>query len=471
MRYDAYKMDEPSLSLVEQVIKQCRDGRFTGLLRIRAREGDGELRFLSGIRDDARFGVSTGDEALERLIRATNPKFEALPRLPGLTGGFKQRLAPEGPLGEIRPIDLFRYCETYALTCTLELESKGQRARAHYHIGELTSIDGASGEEAVAAMLDSNEGSYRFILPPFELPEGVSLSQPPPAVEPVSSELRVPRDAAPPSFAQDGVKPKAPEGAEARTGADSRAAEADLVSKLEAEARRKAEAEAEARRRQEAEARKREEEAKRAAEAEARRKAEAEARRKAEAEAEARRKAQEEAKRKAEAEAAEARRKAEAEARAKVAEAAKQKAEAEAAEARKRAEVEAEAKRKAEAEVRKKAEAALAEAEAKRKAEEEETKRKAKAEAAAAKEKAEAEARARRQAEAARRVEEPKRKTEGELPSTRAVSKRSGAAGAVREASRDSERAVAASPSGSNLKWLVLAVLIVAIVAFLLSRK
>ena len=41
-------------SLVEQVIKQCREGRFTGLLRVRAKEGDGELRFLSGIRDDVR---------------------------------------------------------------------------------------------------------------------------------------------------------------------------------------------------------------------------------------------------------------------------------------------------------------------------------------------------------------------------------------------------------------------------------
>ena len=66
LRYDAGMPDRAG-SLVEQVVSHCKKMRFTGVLRIYAREGDGELIFLSGIRDQVRFGVSTGDEALERL--------------------------------------------------------------------------------------------------------------------------------------------------------------------------------------------------------------------------------------------------------------------------------------------------------------------------------------------------------------------------------------------------------------------
>jgi hypothetical protein len=419
-------------SLVEQVIKQCRDGRFTGILRIRAKEGDGELRFLSGMRDDVRFGVSTGDEAFDRLLRATNPKFEALARLPGLNGGFKQRLASEGAFGEIRPIDLFRYCESYAITCTLELNCQGKQAVAVYQLGELTALDtDAEGEAAVATMLEASEGSYRFILPPLDLPEGLAahLSQPPPGVEPLSTDFRP--SSAPPSDreraapgeeatvlrAEQELKRKAAELAEAQKqpAADARPDEAEVLQKLEEESRRKAQAQAEQARRE------REEEEKRAAQARAE-----EARRKADAE-EARRKAEvEEARRKAELEAA--RRKAEDEAR--------RKADEEAREAKRAAE---EARRKAEAEALKKK--AEAEAEARRKAEAEEAQRKAEAEAEEAQRKAEAAEEAQRRAEA---EAETKRKAEAE-----AERKAAAAAEAERKAEADAQRQKAASKVAS----------------------
>ncbi|HEY6556720.1 MAG TPA: hypothetical protein VI072_05585 [Polyangiaceae bacterium] len=461
-------------SLVEQVIKQCREGRFTGLLRVRAKEGDGELRFLSGIRDDARFGVSTGDEALERLMRATSPKFEAVPRLPGLSGGFKTRLPHEGALGEIRPVDLFRYCETYALTCTLELNSRGRQARAVYQIGELTSLEtDAAGEDAVAAMLDATEGSYRFELPPLELPEGISvhLSQPPPGVEPTSTDFRAPvssgRPAGVPASsdepalarAEQELRRKAAEVAEAHkrsaTPAGTPAAklgdtDADLVRKLEEESRRKAQAEEEARKRRE------EEERRKAAQAaeEARRRAEAEqAQRKAE---EARRRAEEEARRKAQAEAEEAKRKA------AQAEEARRKAEA-----ARRAEEEAEAKRKAEAEAARRAEE---EAEARRKAEaeaaqraEEEAEKRRKAEAEAARAKAEAEAAAQRKAEAeraaasSRSAPTEKRKPKGAL--------------ARPEKAREEEQPEFERKGGSGGKILLLVLVLAAVAAwFFLNR-
>ncbi|HYO98124.1 MAG TPA: hypothetical protein VER33_26650, partial [Polyangiaceae bacterium] len=318
-------MQDADRTLMARVLEHCAEGRFTGVLRVRAHEGQGELRFLSGIQDDVRFGTSSGDEALERLMRATNPEFEAVPRLPSLSGSFKKGspLPPEGPLGEIRPVDLLRYCELNALTCSLELVCGGTIARAQYVMGELESVESdAGGAEVIARLLDATEGSYRFILPAFELPAGVrarALSERAAAGASAAAPLKVSSAAADP---QAEARRKAEVDAEARRRAEA-----------EAEARRKAEAEAEARRRTEAEA-----EARRQAQAEA------EARRKAEAEAEARRKAEAEARRKAQLE-AEARRKVRAEAEAE----ARRKAEAE-AEARRRAEAEAEARRKAEAE-------------------------------------------------------------------------------------------------------------------------
>jgi hypothetical protein len=299
-------MESLAESLVEQVITQCTEGRFTGLLRVRAREGDGEIRFLSGIREDARFGVSTGDEALERLLRATSPKFEAVPRLPGLTGGFKQRLAAEGTFGELRPIDLLRYCESYALTCTLELVCKGKRAQATYHIGELVSIDTDGDAEAdVAVMLDSNEGSYRFVLPPFELPEGLTAHitmPPPPASEPQPGSVQQSANGLAartedPALrkVEEAVRRKAAETVDAKRRAaptldESRQPEAEIVKKLEAEAesRRVSEARRKTEQAQAAEAKRKAEDEARAAEA--KRKAEEEARA-----AEAKRKAEEEA--------------------------------------------------------------------------------------------------------------------------------------------------------------------------------
>src|SRR5687767_4493893 len=109
--------------LLERVLEHCKEGRFTGIVRMRAREGVGEVWLLSGITDGFSFGVSSGDEAKERMLRATDPHFELSSRLPSPAGGFKKPFPTQGQLGEILAVDLMRYAEVYALTCELNLES------------------------------------------------------------------------------------------------------------------------------------------------------------------------------------------------------------------------------------------------------------------------------------------------------------------------------------------------------------
>jgi hypothetical protein len=308
---------------LDDVIARCRTARFTGVLLVRSREADGEIWLLSGIVDAVRFGTDAGDVASQRMASATNVAFEAVTRLPGVTGGFKKRLDLEGPLGETTPVVLMRHCEVHAITCELDLVYANATVRASYADGELRSIESSNPSESVATLLESSEGRYRFVLPPP--PDGVPVRDPGRSMRPQAAVEQVPDSLG--MRALDESRRAARVEAGARPGNDSEIKHkaVDLAAKRkadeEAAEQRKAAAEADAKRRAAAEA-----EAKRKADeqaaAEAKRKADQDAaeQRKAAAEADAKRKADEqaaaEAKRKADEQAAE-QRKAAAEAEAK----------------------------------------------------------------------------------------------------------------------------------------------------------
>ncbi len=301
-------MSQPAAaSYLEEIIEHCKQAKFTGLLRMRSQQGEGELWFLSGVRDDARFGVSHGDEALERMGRANEPTFELVPRLPPTSGASKRGYPLEGSLGELRPVDLFRFCETNALTCTLELSRGKTSARARYQLGELIGVESDSADAAgIAQMLEWTEGNYRFELPPLELPADVPVYTPAAPVAEVLANLGLDKPSAAPA-AKPSEPARAPDAQAKRAeeeAARKRAEEEAARKRAEEEAARKrAEEEAARKRAEEEAARKRaEEEAarKRAEEEAARKRAEEEAARKRAEEEEARRRAEEEeAKRKA----------------------------------------------------------------------------------------------------------------------------------------------------------------------------
>lgn len=154
----------------EQVMAQCSRGCFTGLLRVRTREGNGEVRFLSGIQDGIRFDSVEGDAALERLLAASEPEFEAISSLPPISGS-SEPLPTEGALERYHAAQLMRYCESNSLTCALELEVEGRVLTARYRLGELLSVEPDS--EHTARLAEAKVGLYRFRLPRFELPANV----------------------------------------------------------------------------------------------------------------------------------------------------------------------------------------------------------------------------------------------------------------------------------------------------------
>ncbi|HKO90957.1 MAG TPA: hypothetical protein VJU61_07390, partial [Polyangiaceae bacterium] len=96
----------------EQVMAQCARGSFTGLLRVQTREGNGEVRFLSGIQDGVRFDALAGDAALARLQAASEPEFEAIAALPPIDASSQSPVPMEGGLDRLHAAQLMRYCES-----------------------------------------------------------------------------------------------------------------------------------------------------------------------------------------------------------------------------------------------------------------------------------------------------------------------------------------------------------------------
>jgi hypothetical protein len=191
-------MPEQASAVFEQVMAQCTRGCFTGLLRIRTPEGNGEVRFLSGIQDGVRFESAEGDEALTRLLAASEPEFEVISSLPPMDLESTEPVAPEGRLERFHAAQLMRYCETNSLTCALELDVNGVILTARYRLGELLSVEPDS--DQTARLAEAKQGSYKLRLPRFELPAHVlqrRASVPAPAEPAAPVKAAVPAATAP----------------------------------------------------------------------------------------------------------------------------------------------------------------------------------------------------------------------------------------------------------------------------------
>jgi len=217
-------MTEPSLT--QQVLDRCREALFTGILRVRTRQAAGEVWFLSGILERVRFGVSTGNEAMSRLLAATDPRIDVVACLPNPAGGFDKGHPMEGELGTTLPVDLMRFCEMHALTCAIHLRAGDSSGEAIYRLGELLSVRSDEGSDrGVAEMLEWSEGQFRFTLPLIDLPTRApdarpSVPPPEPAEEPALAETGAWRTAANEALKRKVVEVEAKRIAEEKRHAD-----------------------------------------------------------------------------------------------------------------------------------------------------------------------------------------------------------------------------------------------------------
>jgi hypothetical protein len=168
--------------LFDDVIARCKSQRVTGVLKVHGTGEEAEIRFLSGIEDSVRCGPSEGVEAWQRIANMPNPEFQGIESLPPMSEASQQAFPKEGALSEASPVDLMRYCEERRLTCALTLRCAGQEVKLHYELGDLKSTEPDTG--MTLSLLEAAEGSYRFALPAFQLPDMAA----PKAVDPALLE-------------------------------------------------------------------------------------------------------------------------------------------------------------------------------------------------------------------------------------------------------------------------------------------
>lgn len=153
------------------ILSACKDQQVTGVLRVRdsSEPTEAEIHFLSGVQDSVRLGPVKGDEAMARISLMTNPEFSAMATLPPMSESSQQPFPKSGSLGDFRPVDLMRYCEVRCLTCSLYLNCADRQVKVNYELGDLQSVEPEP--DLTISVLEAIEGTYRFELPAFDLPD------------------------------------------------------------------------------------------------------------------------------------------------------------------------------------------------------------------------------------------------------------------------------------------------------------
>ena len=160
-------MGEQAGSLVEQVLAQCAERFFTGVLTVRTSRGAGVVQLLSGVQEDAAYADLRGEEALQALTQVKVDKWTIRTQLPPLRQEDPE-LPLHGDLARYSASELMRHCEEHALTGRLILEADGLTVTATYQMGELAGLEPDNDE--TAELMVAEQGQYHFELPTVTLP-------------------------------------------------------------------------------------------------------------------------------------------------------------------------------------------------------------------------------------------------------------------------------------------------------------
>ncbi|MBE7452547.1 MAG: DUF4388 domain-containing protein [Kofleriaceae bacterium] len=156
---------------LDRLLAACHRHLVTGEIRIEVGGVTGEIELRAGAVDRARLGERTGARALEQARSLVDGWYELTQRLPDLTGELGGSSLLEGDVTGVPLIALMRHCEHHALTCTITVVSRFDRAVIDYHAGELRRVElnGFYDDDAIVTVLGWPDARFRVAAPPLDL--------------------------------------------------------------------------------------------------------------------------------------------------------------------------------------------------------------------------------------------------------------------------------------------------------------
>lgn len=156
---------------LDRILDACHKHLVTGEIRVTVADLTGMIELRAGAVDRAELGDWKGGRALEQMRALIDGYYELTQRLPDLTGELGGSSMLEGDVTGVPLIALMRHCEHHALTCTITVVSRFDRAVIEYHAGDLRRVElnGFYDDDAIVQVLDWSDARFRVSAPPLDL--------------------------------------------------------------------------------------------------------------------------------------------------------------------------------------------------------------------------------------------------------------------------------------------------------------
>jgi hypothetical protein len=156
---------------LRELLDACHKHLVTGAIKVFDEKGrrSGVLVLRAGAVDQARFGDSVGDSAVESMIDLSDGMYELAQQLPDLSGDLGRAAALEGAVDQVSVVQIMRHCEHNALSAVITVVNDFDRGEIHYRAGEVdkVTLNGEDNDDAIVTMLGWAKARYRVSAPPL----------------------------------------------------------------------------------------------------------------------------------------------------------------------------------------------------------------------------------------------------------------------------------------------------------------
>jgi hypothetical protein len=159
---------------IRAIYAACHSLRFSGWLELKDAAHEAKVSFIGGDPVD----ITGGDT--QRISMWNRGTFRAIQKIPDFEGELTDALEVSGTLAVTKPSALWAWISQYRLSCEIDLERPGSKAKVRFQNGhaESAEVNGAPELAALARVSSWTDGSFRVKLRPlFE--DGVLVAVPP----------------------------------------------------------------------------------------------------------------------------------------------------------------------------------------------------------------------------------------------------------------------------------------------------